>query len=278
MGNAARGSFVGSAVSGGIIALAIGLAGSARAEDTSATLMRIFFRDSASGIAVVPNSVLMDGKEVAGRINEFGKLEVKAADGDHEFVIRARNYKELKAKESALGADTPTNLIYLDPVATPVELRQETLSKYLSGNNAVVTGFLIDDETGIGMPKVKVQVEGTTVTAESAENGAFRLVVPVTDGGPLPEQPERRFTKKHLLFSSPGYSSELRRNVVVISGQAKIMNVRLAKGNATNSEDESEKRGGLQNWMFEGKEVGHQHEEDSPADNATSAVESAVKP
>lgn len=213
-------------------------------------LLRLCFRDSERGTAVVPDALLVDGKMIYSRIDEAGRLDLPLESGDHNLQINARGYKQMEAKETALPESPPLNIITLDPMQSPAELQPGNLSKYMKADHGLVVGFVVDDEMGKPIEGAEIRLGDGSVKTTSEGNGFFALAVPMMNAGPLPEDTNQKFVKRTVIISKDGYGAEERQNVLLLKENPKVWQIRLQPGGSTNSIDEDNSRGGLQQWIF----------------------------
>lgn len=235
------------------LALFLMMSGGALAADTTSepAVLKLRFRDSETGVSIVPDSVLVNGKSVAGRLDETGKVDLNLNEGDHQVIVQAKGYKPMAATETALAENTPINVLCLDPRETPAEIRPEALARFIKPKGAALAGFVVDDTTGQPIEDVEITIPGTDLRTRSNSHGFYAVSVPLTDGGPLPNEPNRLFSKKVFLITKSGYTVEERRNVMLVSDLPKLLNVRMTKGGGNaNVVDEEEHRGGLQRALF----------------------------
>lgn len=264
-------ALIAAALSGAILLIAQ----SAFAESTSGSLLRLRFRDSETGAAVVPTSVRLDSREIASLSDQYGRINTYAADGEHQLVIEAPGYKQMVAREQVTGQDTPIQVIMLDPVQPPAEITGKFLSQFSRPDSSVIAGYIVDEENSQLLEDVTVAVSGSNLSTKTNERGFFALSIPLPDAGPMPEaEKNQKFAKRNIIFSKPGYGAEERRNVLLITSEPKIFHIRLAEGVAPVVLDESKTRGGLQRWLFES---GTPDEHDHEGEHADEAPESEAK-
>lgn len=232
------------------IAPCIGLAETQTSPTKSTALLRLCFRDSERGTAVVPDALLVDGKMIYSRIDEAGRLDLPLESGDHNLQVNARGYKQMDAKETALPESPPLNIITLDPVQPPPELQPGSLSKTMKPDHGLIAGFVVDDELGKPIEGAEIRLGDGSAKTTSEGTGFFALAVPMANAGPVPDDPNQKFVKRTFVISKDGYGAEERQNVLLLKESPKVWQVRLQPGGSTNSVDEDNNRGGLQQWIF----------------------------
>ncbi|MGI8906386.1 MAG: hypothetical protein ACR2IE_07855 [Candidatus Sumerlaeaceae bacterium] len=236
--------------------VAIATSSTAETQSTGTTekkptaLLRLCFRDSERGTAVVPDALMVDGRLTFSRIDEAGRLDLPLESGDHMLQVNARGYQQMNAKETALVDGPPLNIITLDPLQKPAELQPAHLSRYIKPGQAIVAGFVVDDELGKPLEGVEVKTADGSAKTTSEGNGFFAVAVPMDNAGPLPEDPSQKFVKRTFVFSLEGYGREERQNVLLLKENPKFWQVRLQPGGSANVINEEDNRGGLQQWIF----------------------------
>jgi hypothetical protein len=261
-----------------LCAAAIGLANIGWCAETSASAeLILFFRDSRTGALIVPDQLLVDGRDYTGLVTPTGHITIKVPPGDHDVVARAKNYHEMAAKEAAFLEDNQTNLLMLDPVEEPEQLKPENLNKLLEPDSSLVAGFVTDDDTGLPLENTEISVSGLQGKTLTDEKGFFQMRVPMTDAGPMPEsQTGQLFTRKNVEISRAGYGPEERQHVLLLTGEPKLFMIKLARGTQKSIVDENDHRSDLVKNLL-GEDV-HDHTKDTTAtatevtDNVTSGT------
>lgn len=237
---------------GAIFAIGLCAASSAMAQSTSATAVLHFtFRDSTRGTVVRPDAVLIDNKMIFNTIDEAGRMSVAVAPGDHRVVIKADGYDDMDSRQTALTDQAPNNIIALDPVSVPEELKPENLSIGMPSDGTVLAGFIVDSSTGRPLPGADVELLDKETKVKSDDAGFFKLPVSMPDGKQMPDDSRGNFyTQRDFRITKAGYGFEERMNVLVESGAPKIFQVEMIRGGGGNSLDEAAGRNNLQSSLF----------------------------
>jgi len=219
---------------------------------TTATAMLVFtFRDSARGTVIRPDAVLIDNQMAFNTIDEAGRMTAAVTPGDHRVLVKARGYKDLDSRQTALADQAPNNVIMLDPEKEPDQLKPENLSKGMPADGTVIVGFVVDGDTGKPLPDAQAELIGKNVKVTSDQDGFFKLPVHMPDGKQMPDDPRGVvYTQRDFRVTKLGYGFEERLNVLVESGAPKIYQIELLRGGGGNSADENAGRNDLQSSLF----------------------------
>lgn len=216
-------------------------------------MLHFWFRDSATGVAVKPDTILLDDKMVFNRVDDAGRVTIPTSVGDHILLVKAKNYNDLQSKQSCLSGEMITNAVLLDPTKQPDELKPENIGKGMTENSSVVAGFIVDNQLCRPVEGATVEVleSGTTISAKSKANGFFSLVVPITNAMPFPDdRTGRKFGTAHFKVSKDGFGFEEYRNVMFETATPKIYQIELVRGGGGNVTDEEANRNNLKSGLF----------------------------
>src|SRR6188508_3464690 len=146
----------------GVVSLAVFNCGTSQAQpasaETSATgILHFTFRDSARGTVLKPDAILIDEKMTFNPIDEAGRVSIAVPPGDHRVVVKARGYADLDSRQTAATNHAPMNLLMLDPLVQPEQLKPENLGKDMPADGTFIAGFITDDV--MGKPIAGAEVE-----------------------------------------------------------------------------------------------------------------------
>lgn len=223
----------------------------AQAAESPQAIMHFTFRDSARGIRVMPEAVLINNKPVFNVIDEAGRMSVPIAPGDHRVVIKARGYTDLDSRQTASLDHAPMNLLMLDPATQPEELLPENLSQGMPDDGTLIVGYITDEEMGVPLAGANVELLGKDVAVKSDKNGFFKLPVAMPDGIQMPDDPRGgTYGMRDFRVTMPGYGFEEHINVLVESAAPRIYQIQMIRGGGGNSIDEAGSRNNLQSGLF----------------------------
>jgi hypothetical protein len=226
----------------------------ATAAGSGGILFRLAVRDSTTGQAVVPDSLLVDGKDMAGGVDVSGRMDVQVCVGEHLVVVRASGYRELVARETAVEGDTPLNVLLLDPVTPPSGTRPEVLGLFRQPNSATIVGYVVDDASGKPLEGVEISVSDAGLTAVTDARGFFALTIGAGDGLAVPGDGHGGlYLKKALSVAKAGYDTQVWRDVLAVAGETRVLPLRLLAGQGLDVVSEQDSRGNLLGGMFDGR-------------------------
>lgn len=228
--------------------------GSVLADGAAVVVLRLRFQDSRTGAGIVPDSLLVDGKEMASGVKPSGRIDLQVKEGEHSVSVKANGYRELSARETAVEGDTPLNVLLLDPVTPPSGLDPAILGLFWQPNSATLAGYVMDDATGEPLAGADVAVAGAGVIAVTDSDGFFVLTVAMDDGAPLPgDEHGGLFAKKTLSISKAGYVTQIWQEVLAVSGDSHVSQYRLSAGQGMDVMNEQDSRGRLLGNLFDGR-------------------------
>jgi hypothetical protein len=236
----------------GVVVCIAGLSSPGFGQSTTGTAFFQFtFRDSARGVMVRPDAVLIDNKVVFNTIDDAGRMTVPVTPGDHRVLIKARGYDDMDSRQTALVDQAPNNIIMLDPESTPEQLKPENLGHGMPADGTFLAGFVVDNSNGRPVAGADVELIGKGQKTATDADGFFKLPVHMPDGKQMPDDPRGVvYTQRDFRVTKPGYGFEERVNVLVESGAPKIFQIELVRGGGGNSMDESAGRNNLQSGLF----------------------------
>src|SRR5690606_20621315 len=148
---------------------AASLAYAASDEPATGTLL-LSFRDSRTGAAVVPQSVLINGVEVASEVDPSGFLSTRLSGGMHQVLVRHEKYDPFEATVRVDGDLTPVNTFELDRLTSPTTGEE---APSLDPRVAVLEGYVSDAALGALIPGAQVQTFPRSASAHTDQEGYF---------------------------------------------------------------------------------------------------------
>lgn len=170
---------------------------------------------------MVPQSVLINGVEVASEVDPSGFLSTRLSGGMHQVLVRHEKYDPFEATVRVDGDLTPVNTFELDRLTSPTTGEE---APSLDPRVAVLEGYVSDAALGALIPGAQIQTFPRSASAHTDQEGYFVLSLDVPsarkDGPPVAG-------RIHLRVSRDGYVTEERRNVEIISGTTMTITVQL---------------------------------------------------
>jgi len=193
------------------------------AEFTTATAamgaLRMQFVSSKSGVAVKPDKVLINGREVEA---EGGLVSAPLPSGTYDVQVQADGYQPFTAEASVDGTDTMVQTFELDPLAG-----EEDEQEPLGPDEALLGGHVVDAFSGSALAGVHLQIDEKQAETRSTTQGAFQLKLPVSPRPPSRRSTEASVERVTLRAEHVGYRAQVHRNVDLLRGQRATMRLQL---------------------------------------------------
>lgn len=142
--------------------------------------LELSFRNSVTGEAVVPHAIWVESVDKDGsnfvttvKADSYGRATVALSPGTYRVSTAADEFGTHSA-ETLVGKTTPELIFNFDPMLLPKEAEVDAIRRLLRKDAFLVTGFVVDDETGRPVPGLKV---GNSTTKP---NGWFATYLPLT--------------------------------------------------------------------------------------------------
>ena len=120
----------------------------------------------------------------------------------------------------------------LDPVVAPREIQPEYVTTLQRVNETIFVGYVADDESGEPLADTLVRTEPSGREARTDAWGYFQIYVPVQTLAEATNTPAK------LIFSNPGFRSEVRSHLELWSEGDWVYRIRLQRGEGENVVDE----------------------------------------
>lgn len=130
------------------------------------------FTNAATGAAVAPSSLLIDGSAAKFDIEAASLVVISVPEGQHRMEIQAEGFHPLESSITVSAGTTPVMGFELDPMVP-----QEAAA--VAKGSAVVEGHVTDSDTGELMQGVEVTVPDSDMTTTTDETGRFEFELQV---------------------------------------------------------------------------------------------------
>lgn len=142
--------------------------------DDEAALSSFRFIDLESAAPIHPSSVRMDGLELAGFVQQGGKLEVILPAGEHVIEVVADGYEPMSARHGAVAPKSLPNVFHLTPF-----LNSRKSPAQAAGMHRLF-GWVREKESYTGVPDAQITLANETeiFSTSSDLTGAYSLSVP----------------------------------------------------------------------------------------------------
>ncbi len=209
-------------------------------EKTPTQSVRIRFVDSATGYAVKPNSVettpaagdLAPSRVRRNGVKRGGHTTLTLDQGQHAIKVVAPGYQPMSG-EFVVLPENPYNIVFqLDPIQQPRELQPENVAALHRVNQTVFVGFLVDEESGQPLAKAVVRAEPSGNQTRTDARGYFQIYVPVQTLAEATNTPAK------LIFTQPGFRTEVRQYLELWSEGDWIYRIRLDRGEGIKTVDD----------------------------------------
>jgi peptidoglycan hydrolase-like amidase len=205
----------------------------------SAQTVQVRFLDSATGCALVPESVTTRPRQPGAvesrlspwQIGQGGRASLSLEPGRHTLLAISPNHKPMVG-DVEVGEATGNILEFLlDPVEEPPELRPDYIASLQRDDAMLIQGFVVAEESRAPLTGVRVHSEPSGAATSTDERGFFQFYVP------LQSQAEAAVPAK-LIFAKAGYRTQERQYVELWARGDWTYRVRLATGGGVQLVDE----------------------------------------
>ncbi|NOS68970.1 MAG: hypothetical protein HOP33_03485 [Verrucomicrobia bacterium] len=204
----------------------------AEAESPNEQSVRVRFVDSATGRAVVPDSVEAQPQEAgrAGRrlhrdnIETEGRAEFVLDNGTHTLSVSAAGYKPMSGTFTVSPENHFNIELQLDPLDVPREISPEHVASLHRVNETVFVGHVVDDDSGETLAGVSVRAEPSGNETLTDARGYFQIYVPVQTLTEATNAPAS------LVFSRYEFRTEERQYLELSSQGDGVYRIRLERG------------------------------------------------
>ncbi|GAA4470338.1 hypothetical protein GCM10023093_31440 [Nemorincola caseinilytica] len=198
---------------------------------------RFRFFNEQTGIRVIPEHMMVTSKANGdtaykveqGQVAANGTVTLPIPDGRYDVTVIAHGYEAmstwLEVKQQTLNVNF--RLVNKERVR---ELAPEYLRSIHRPDAVVITGFVIDDATGLPLSNVTVKAADGSASAVSDSGGLYRLILP------LPTNKTELTGRDVLHFAQEGYTTEQRSHFDLWPDGDMILNIRMKQGAGSHSE------------------------------------------
>ncbi len=191
------------------------------------------FHDSVSGRALSAEVSLTEqntGQSYAFRSLPDGQLAAQLPEGDYVLHASVDGYQPM-AITLRVDPNTPPHRFYLDPLEPPQETDWRYLWAQRKLNQMIVVGFVMDEQTGQPLEKVRVRPLNHAGEAYTDSRGLFYLQFPIRD---LQDKLQPYAT---LALELPGYRTLLLEKVRLWSEGDWIYRLTMQAGTGVETRD-----------------------------------------
>lgn len=160
----------------------------ARAQNAGSVFQFRFF-DEQTGIRVIPYKVTVTNREhsktsytlAEQEIDDNGTAILAVKDGTYDITVAAREYEPMSTWFD-MRQQTLNVKFRLVPFSKQMSLSVDHLQGLHRPDTMVLTGFVVDDSTGLPLKDVQVAPVSNVVRTRTDANGFFVLMLPTTNG------------------------------------------------------------------------------------------------
>ena len=205
--------------------------------------VQIRFFDSATGYALQPEVSARARRTDAGEkhfaathIGANGRASFALEQGSHTVTAASPRHYSISGPLQVCENNPNRIEFLLDPLELPHELQTEDIIARLREGVTLVQGFIVDEDSGQPLARVRVNSIPSGAQTESDERGFYQLYIPVQN------EAEQAASPASLSFEKPGFSSQDRLFLELWSRGDWTYNIRLSRGGGRKTVDERRER------------------------------------
>ena len=150
--------------------------------------------------------------------------------GKYIIGIKMKGYKPMKSWFAIESGKTFSNRYMLSPSKSKIQKFQEkTIQTAIPSNIAVISGYVIDDETGQPLEEVHITFNKPGIETYTSQKGYFKVSIPVEEGLILNGK-QIRAIQETIVLSLLGYKTLKEVNVLILPNHPLKENFIMFKG------------------------------------------------